>query len=79
MGLVLRSGLSLAVVDTLIGVALSLWGAFVMQDLLFDTAPRDVFTLVAVAAMILTVSALACYLPARRATRVDPIQVLKAE
>ena len=77
--LVLRGGIGLAAAGTLIGTVISLWGAFVMRDLLFDTTPRDVLTLGVVAATMLTVSAVACYLPARRATRVDPIQILKAE
>lgn len=50
-----------------------------MATLLFDVEPNDPATLVAVAAAITSVAALACFIPAQRATRVDPVVVLRDE
>jgi putative ABC transport system permease protein len=77
--LVLREGLSLA----LVGAAIGLAGAFavtrVMSNLLFGVAPTDLGTFTAVALVLLAVAFLACYIPARRATRVDPLVALRYE
>lgn len=77
--MVLRSGLGLAAGGTVLGAAASLYASRVMEGLLFETQARDVTALAATAAVLLTVAALASYLPARRATRVNPVEVLKAE
>lgn len=50
-----------------------------MEALLFKVDPTDPITLVASAGILIGVAALACYLPSRRATRVDPIRALRAE
>ena len=75
----MRDGLLLA----LIGIALGLGGAValsrVIQGLLFNVEPTDPLTLGAVSAVMLGVAGLACYLPARKATSVDPMIVLRAE
>jgi putative ABC transport system permease protein len=77
--LVLRSGLSLA----LIGAALGVVGAFattrVMSSLLFGVAPTDLATFTAVVAVLIVVAFVACYIPARRATKVDPLVALRYE
>jgi ABC-type antimicrobial peptide transport system permease subunit len=65
------------------GVAAGLLGALYLshflEALLFGVQPRDPATFAAVAALFLIVAAIACYLPARRATRVDPVVALRAE
>ena len=76
---IMGQGLRLA----LFGLAAGLAGAFaltrLMATLLFDVEPNDPATLVAVAAAITGVAALACFIPAQRATRVDPVVVLRDE
>ena len=77
--LVVGSGMYLAA----IGVILGLVGAFaitrLMTSLLFGVSPTDVATFVLVSAGLLLVALLACYLPARRATKVDPLIALRYE
>jgi ABC-type antimicrobial peptide transport system permease subunit len=77
--LVLRQGVNLA----LLGVALGLVGALalgrVLWSLLYQVRPADPATFVSVAALAIAVAALACYLPARRATAVDPANALRSE
>jgi putative ABC transport system permease protein len=79
MQLVLRNGLLM----TLSGLALGAIGGAIasraLANLLFHVAPADPLTFVAVAGVLLLVSMLAMYLPARRATRVDPMTALRGE
>lgn len=77
--LVLRGGLRLALAGVVLGVLLSSWASFALEALLFRTAPRDLLSFTVVVLLMIGVSALACLLPAHRATRVDPVEVLKAE
>ena len=51
----------------------------VLSGFLFDVTPNDPTTLVLVSLTLVAVSALACLIPARRATHVDPVRVLKAD
>jgi predicted permease len=75
--LVLRGGLSVAVT----GVAFGLLGAFVVSralaTLLFDVRADDPITYVVVGALLTLVAACACYIPAVRATRIDPLMALR--
>ena len=80
---VLRMVLSQGLGLTLVGVVLGLAGAFAMNrvlaSLLFGVRPSDPATIGGVIALIATVALIACYLPARSATRVDPMIVLRDE
>ncbi|HEX6739869.1 MAG TPA: hypothetical protein VF310_16445, partial [Vicinamibacteria bacterium] len=64
---------------TVAGLALALAGSRLVTGLLYGVAPTDAATLGAVTVVFLAVALLACYLPARRATRVDPLTALRHE
>jgi putative ABC transport system permease protein len=77
--MVLSQGLGLALLGVVIGVAGSLWLGGVLEALLFEVAATDAATLTASALALVGVAMAACYLPARRATRIDPILALRDE
>jgi putative ABC transport system permease protein len=77
--LVIRQGMRM----TLIGVALGSMGAFaltgLMKSLLFDVRPTDPMTFIVIALLLTVVALLACWIPARRAAKVNPIVALRCE
>jgi predicted permease len=77
--LVLRQGLAVAAAGIVLGVAAALLAGRWVGPLLFDVSPRDPFVLGAVAATLLAAALVATVVPARRATRVDPSDALRAE
>jgi len=80
---VVRSVLAWGVALALIGCAIGMGGAFALvrlvQQLLYDTSPWDTAVLVTVPLLLVAVGAVAVYVPARRAARVDPIVALRSE
>ena len=67
----------------LVGIVIGLAGAFaltrLMRTLLFEITATDPLTYVSVIGLLTVVALLACYIPARRATRIDPIKTLRSE
>jgi predicted permease len=79
VALVLRQGLVTILAGVAIGVIGSLVAAHAIRSLLFAVQPSDPLTFLAVAGFLVMVAALACWVPARRATTVDPITALRSE
>jgi putative ABC transport system permease protein len=77
--LVLGYGTRLALIGVAIGVPAALLLAWLIQGQLFGVSASDPSTLIAVTLLLLLVSLLACYVPARRGTRVDPLVALRYE
>jgi ABC-type transport system, involved in lipoprotein release, permease component len=77
--LVVRQGMTLAISGVALGLIASFWLTRMMQGLLFEVRPFDPLTLGVVAVILVIVSFIACWLPARRATKVDPIETLRYE
>jgi putative ABC transport system permease protein len=75
----LRRGMTLVGIGLAIGLLMTLALGRLVQSLLFNTSPQDPLTLAAVAVILGGVALFACWLPARRATKVDPIVALRAE
>jgi ABC-type antimicrobial peptide transport system permease subunit len=79
LALVLRDGLGLALIGIVAGlVAFLALGRF-LRGMLVGVTPKDPVTLVGVTVAILIVSAVASWLPAWRASRIDPLEALRAE
>ena len=79
MTLVLRQGLKVAVVGLVLGTVGALALNRFIESLLFGVSSRDPATFVAVPLVLGVVAVAACFIPARRATRVDPMVVLRAD
>jgi putative ABC transport system permease protein len=77
--LVVKGGLFLSLIGVTIGVAGALALTRLLRTLLFGVTPTDPMTLITVSLMLLLVALLACYIPARRATKVDPLVALRYE
>jgi len=79
LSLVIRQGMSLTLVGLIVGIVAGTFVTRVLTDMLFGVTPRDPLTFVGVPVLLLIVAFLACYIPARRATRIDPLIALRYE
>jgi len=79
LSLMLRKAMSLVLVGTAIGLVGAYVVTRVMSNLLFGVTPTDLATFIAVPAVLLLVALVACLIPARRATKVDPLVALRYE
>lgn len=79
LGNVVRRGAGLAVAGALLGLAVAVPASSALESLVYQVAPTDPVTWAAVLATVATVTALALWIPARRAGRVDPVESLAAE
>ena len=78
MGMILRDGVRLSVWGLTLGLGLTLVATRISAASLFGVTSTDAATYVSVVVLMLGVGLLACYLPARRAARVDPLSAIRA-
>ncbi|MDE2711977.1 MAG: permease, partial [Acidobacteriota bacterium] len=76
---IVARGLRPAIVGAAVGLGLVVAFGHVIAGMLYEVSPVDPVTLVLAPASLLAIAALACYVPARRATRVDPMVALRTE
>ena len=79
LGLIVRQGMALTLAGLGLGIAGALGATRLMRGLLYQTAPLDLVTFASVPGILAVVALLACYLPARRAARVEPMAALRGE
>jgi putative ABC transport system permease protein len=79
LGMVLRQGLGLLLAGAALGLAVSLVAGRLLRAQLWGVSQYDVLTLSAVIALLLLVGLAACWVPARRATRINPVTALRCE
>jgi ABC-type antimicrobial peptide transport system permease subunit len=79
VGMVLRQGMGLAVAGSAIGLVLAAGASRLMASMLFGVTPIDPVTFAGAAILFAAVGLAACYMPARRATRIDPMEALRYE
>ena len=77
--MVVRQGLGLAIAGAAVGLVGALIVSHLMAGLLYGVRPTDPVTFASVALLLIVVALLACYIPARRAIRVDPLVALRHE
>ncbi|MCA1659759.1 MAG: FtsX-like permease family protein, partial [Verrucomicrobiaceae bacterium] len=77
--LILRQGMLLAGIGSVVGLAIAFGGAQLLKSFLYGVSASDPITFSAIALLLLGIALLACWVPARRASRVHPMVALRAE
>lgn len=77
--LILRQGMTLAVIGSVIGLGIALGATRLLKSILYGVDAMDPTTFIGVTFLLATVALLACWIPALRASRVDPMVALRAE
>jgi putative ABC transport system permease protein len=77
--MILRQGVKLTAIGMSSGIIMAVWTAGLFRALLFRVSATDPLTLAGVASLLMAVALVACYIPARRATRIDPLVALRYE
>ncbi|MEY2506002.1 MAG: putative transport system permease protein, partial [Verrucomicrobiota bacterium] len=78
-GLIVRQGMTLAVIGSVIGLAIAFVATRFLKSVLYGVDATDPTTFVGVTVLLAAVAMLACWIPALRASRVDPMVALRAE
>ncbi|MEP6492163.1 MAG: ADOP family duplicated permease [bacterium] len=76
---VLRAALSVTAVGAVVGLGVAIVGTQLLAKLLFEVSPTDPLSIGGACALLVVTAAAAAYVPARRATRIDPVQALRAD
>jgi putative ABC transport system permease protein len=79
LGMVLRQGMVLVAFGIVLGLGGAVAFGRLMRSLLFNVSPNDPLTLATITLLLSAIALLACWLPARRATKIDPMEALRAE
>ena len=79
LGMILRQGAALAAAALLLGIPVARMLARGLRSQLYRVSPADFFAYTSAAVLLMGVVLLACYIPARRATRIDPVEALRHE
>jgi putative ABC transport system permease protein len=77
--MVLGQGMKLALPGLAIGLLAAVWGTRWLEKLLFEVSATDKAMFALIAVLLIFVASLACFIPARRATKVDPMIALRSE
>jgi len=77
--LIIRNGMTLISIGLVVGLVGAVALTRLLTTLLFGITPTDKLTFLTVSAILFVVALVACYLPARRATKVDPLEALRYE
>jgi ABC-type antimicrobial peptide transport system permease subunit len=79
LGLIVGQGARMAIAGVILGLAASFAVTRLLSSMLFEVKPSDPLVFAGVSALLLAITLLACYIPARRAMRVDPMVALHYE
>ncbi len=77
--MILRQGVALVVLGAVAGLAAAAGVTRLLKSLLYNVQPTDPYTFALVACLLIIIGTIACFIPARRATRVDPMEALRCE